>query len=260
MFMFIDTHAHLTDSKFDADRRETIARARAAGIGHIIEIGCECDEWEAALRLAAENPDVSCALGIHPQAAASADAAALARLETLAQNSRVVGIGETGLDYHYEKAPREVQKEVFKLQIGIARRRGKPLVIHCREAYADFMPIVDEFFPAPSERPGVIHCFSGTPAEALKLADLGFCIGIDGPVTYPSSRALRETVVLLPARSLLLETDCPYLAPQARRGTRNEPAYVPMIAEEVARARQIPLEELARITGENARALFQLGR
>lgn len=255
--MFIDTHAHLTDKRFDTDRSDALARASGAGVKRIIEVGCSTGEWQEVLAFCRNNANVSCVLGIHPQNAKEGTDEALAELEKLcAENPAVVGIGETGLDYHYENAPRDVQKNVFLRHIALAKKLGLPLVVHCREAYPDFLALLDTL--PDREFRGVVHCFAGTVEEAGVLLSKGFLLGIDGPVTYPNGEGLRRVVASTSLDKLLLETDSPYLAPQAYRGKRNEPGYVPLIAEEIARIKGADVETVAAVTTASAKILFGL--
>lgn len=254
----IDTHAHILDERFDDDRDAALTRARAAGVDVIIEVGCAPDQWQKALDFAGRHPGIACLLGIHPQDAAAADEAALNTLEQLCARNAVAGIGETGLDYHFETAPRARQQESFLRHIAIARKLSKPLCIHCREAYPDMLAILARECSRPGTLTGVVHCFSGSLAEARSLTDMGFLLGIDGPVTYPSAKTLKEAVAAMPLASLILETDCPYLPPQEYRGQRNEPAYLPLIAREVARLKNISPETVESVTTATARRLFRL--
>ncbi|MHB9155794.1 MAG: TatD family hydrolase [Endomicrobiales bacterium] len=252
---YIDTHAHLSDKRFDGDRPEALGRARDAGVTRIIEVGCEEKDWERTLALCDGNPGVYCILGIHPQEAKAVSPETFRKLETLAKSSaKVVGIGETGLDYHYEYSPRDVQKQAFLRHAGLAGELNKPLVIHCRNAYPDLIELL-RTMPEGLLR-GVVHCFSGNPEEAQELTRRGFLIGIDGPLSYPNAAKLRRVVEQLPLEAMLLETDSPYLAPQAHRGTRNEPSYVPLIAQEIARVKGISLGTVAETTTARAERLF----
>lgn len=252
--MYIDTHAHVLDTRFDADREETFARAADKDVRHIIEVACDPSLWEKAVSLTEQRPSVRCVLGIHPQDAKLATPELLERLETLCRGEHIVGVGETGLDYYYENSPRDVQQVVFRQSIEIARKTEKPIIIHCRQAYDDLLKILSGTAPLP----GVIHCFSGSLDEAKQLTAMGFYIGIDGPATYPSAKALKEVVRALPLDVLLLETDSPYLPPQSFRGKRNEPSYLPLVAKEVATLKDIPVEAVAAATTANARKLFSI--
>ena len=256
--MFIDTHAHLLDERFDKDRQDAVKRALSAGVARIIEIGCTQGSWQKALEFAEKNENIYCALGIHPQDAKTASEKDFSELERLSRNIKCVAIGETGFDYHYEYSPRQIQKEVFLSQLKIARRATKPLIIHCREAYKDLIETIESDFSANGPLKGVIHCFSGTKTDAAKLIQLGFMLGIDGPVTYPSANDLRETVETVPLESILLETDAPYLPPQKYRGQRNEPAYIPLIAKQIAEIKKINVEAVEKNSTDNAVSLFGL--
>jgi TatD DNase family protein len=256
--MYTDTHCHLTDTRFSGDRDAVLERAAQAQVTRLIEIGCEPASWAAALALAQQHPQVSCALGIHPHEARLADEPTWAELEKLAADPRVVAIGETGLDYHYHHSPPEQQKSCFLRHLALARQVQKPLIIHCREAYADLIPLLSEDIARNGLLNGVIHCFSGTMDHAEQFLALGFLLGIDGPVTYPKSADLRYLAEKTALENLLLESDAPYLPPQPYRGKRNEPSYLPCIAAEIASLRDTSPETVATITTKNARELFRL--
>ncbi len=251
--MFIDTHAHLTDERFDPDRPEVISRARASGVSKIIEIACEPGYWSKALELSSANNDIFCALGIHPQEAQLSDEALFSKLSELIKNPKVIAIGETGLDYHHENSTREKQREVFIKHIELAANSGKPLVVHCREAYPDLLDILN----GKSYR-GVVHCFSGSLQDSEKLLEMGFYLGIDGPVTYPGAKELRRVVAAIPLDRILIETDCPYLPPQPHRGGRNEPSFVSLIAKEIAMIKGIDPVEISKILYNNSLDVFKL--
>jgi TatD DNase family protein len=251
--MLIDTHAHLTDTRFDADRPDAVKRAAAAGVSRIIEIACEPASWPKALELAASNQGITCAVGLHPQEAKLWNPGTGEELKRLAAMPLVSAVGETGLDYHYENSPRQKQKEVFELHIELALEAGKPLIIHCREAYEDLLAVLNG-----ARCRGVVHCFSGDARQAEAFLALGLYLGIDGPVTYPKSHELKKAVEAVPSDRILLETDSPYLPPQPHRGQRNEPAYLGLIAEEVARIKGLSREELETAAEKNARLLFNL--
>jgi TatD DNase family protein len=255
--MLIDSHAHLLDPRFDADRDQVIMSALSSGISFIIESGCEENEWDKVIELCRSNNHVYCALGIHPHEAKTATDAAFAALEKKLGDPKAVAVGETGLDYFYKHSDPEVQKQVFLKHIDLAVKTGKPLVIHCRDAYVDMLPLLKSN-SGRLRKPGLIHCFSGTPAEAKVLIGMGFLLGIDGPVTYPTARNLKDTVREIPLEKLVLETDCPYLPPQSYRGKRNEPAYLACVAEEIAMIKQVALETVEEVTTSNARELFSI--
>ena len=227
-----DTHAHLHFPEFDADREAVMARAREAGVRRMLTIGTEPESSRAAVAFAAREADVWATVGIHPHDAAEADAAALAEIERLAAEPRVVALGEIGLDYFRNLSPREDQQRVFRALIRVARRVGKPVVIHCREAHDDVLTILAEERVADVR--GIMHCFSGDVAIARRCLDLGLLVSLAGPVTYPNARALPDVARFVPADRLVVETDCPFLPPQGYRGKRNEPAYIAITAACVA--------------------------
>jgi TatD DNase family protein len=251
-----DSHAHLDDERFSADLGAVLDRAREAGVRRIVTVGTGLASCEAAIGLAQRNPGfVSVSVGIHPHEAAGADEAALARLMELARSPSVVAIGETGLDYHYNRSPHDVQRALFESQIRIALSLDLPVVVHCREAYADCLAILKSH--AGSGLRGVMHCFAADQATAEALIEMGFFISFAGPLTFPSAGKLREVAQLLPMDRLLIETDCPYLAPQPVRGQRNEPAFVRHVAEALAALRGMTAGEVAEITSANAARLFK---
>lgn len=249
-----DTHAHLHFPEFDTDREALLARAREAGVRRMLTIGTEPESSRAAVSLAAREAGVWAAVGIHPHDAGEADAAALAAIERLAAEPRVVAVGEIGLDYFRNLSPHEDQQRVFKALLGLARRVGKPAIIHCRDAHEDVLRILAE--EGVAEVGGIMHCFSGDVELARRCLDLGLVISLAGPVTYPNARALPEVARFVPADRLVVETDCPFLPPQGYRGKRNEPAYLAITATRVAELRGEPVERLAARTTANACALL----
>ena len=251
-----DTHTHLHFPEYADDRAAVLARARAAGVRGMVTIGTDLAASQAAIALAGEEPDVWASVGVHPHDAASADATVLAEIERLAQAPRVVAVGEIGLDFFRDLSPRDVQADVFRRQLDLARRAALPVVIHCRDAHAETLAILAE--ARVGEIGGVMHCFSGDVEVARRCLDLGLLISLAGPVTYKNARALPEVARFVPADRLVLETDCPFLPPEGYRGKRNEPAYVSLTAARVAALRGEPLERLAATTSVNARAVFRL--
>ena len=249
-----DTHAHLHFPEFDADRDAMLDRARAAGVRRMLTIGTEPESSRAAVALASREADVWATVGIHPHDAAGADAAALGEIERLAAEPRVVAVGEIGLDYFRNLSPREDQQRAFRALLGLARRVGKPVVIHCRDAHDDVLRILAEERVADVR--GIMHCFSGDLAIARRCLDLGLLISLAGPVTYPNARALPEVARFVPGDRLVVETDCPFLPPQGYRGKRNEPAYLAITATRVAELRGEPGESMAARMTVNACALF----
>ncbi|OGL15932.1 MAG: hydrolase TatD [Candidatus Rokubacteria bacterium RIFCSPLOWO2_12_FULL_71_22] len=251
-----DTHAHLHFPEYAADLPDVLARARAAGVRRMLTIGTGVETSRAAVALAGREPDVWAAVGIHPHDAASADDTALAELERLASVARVVAIGETGLDFFRDLSPRAAQARAFRAQLALARRLGKPVVVHCRDAHAETLAILAE--ARVGDTGGIMHCFSGALDVARRCLDLGLLISLAGPVTYPKARALPDVARAVPADRLVIETDCPFLPPQPHRGKRNEPAYLTITAARVAELRGEPLEDLAARTTANARALLRV--
>ena len=260
---WFDTHAHLSDAKFDADRDDAIRRAAEAGVDAIVEIADGPDEWPKARSLADRFPDrIDWAAGLHPYYADQGSDALFAQLETLAAHPRFRAVGEIGLDYAKCPIPRDVQIRAFRQALDLALRIDKPVIIHCRDAYADLLPVLEATFgPRPGgAAPGVVHCFSGTAADAERALRLGFYLGVDAPITYPSAGSLRDALSAVPADRLVLETDAPYLPPQSRRGKRNEPAFLPETGARLAELLSMPLDELRERTTRNARTLFRRDR
>jgi TatD DNase family protein len=251
-----DTHAHLHFPEFAGDLDAVLARARAAGVRRMVTIGTDVVTSRAAAALAAREPDVWAAVGIHPHEAADADEAALTEIERLASAPRVVAIGETGLDFFRDRSPREAQTRAFTAQVALARRLGKPVLVHCRDAHAETLALLAA--DGPLERGGIMHCFSGDVALARRCIELGLLVSLAGPVTYPKPGALPDVARAIPADRLVVETDCPFLPPQPYRGKRNEPAYLAITAARVAELRGEPLADLAGRMSENARTLFRL--
>ncbi len=253
--MITDSHAHLDDARFAPDLAAVLDRARDAGVERIVTVGAGLASCEAAIALARQNPGlVRASVGIHPHDAAGVDEAALARLTELAHSPGVVAIGETGLDYHYNRSPPDVQRAVFESQIRIALQLNLPVVVHCREAYEDCLTILRGH--AGDGLRGVLHCFAGDPPTAEALIGMGFFISFAGPLTFPNAGNLRAVAGLAPMDRLLIETDCPYLAPQPVRGRRNEPVFVRYVAEALAALRGMTADEVAVRTSDNAARLF----
>ena len=259
---YFDTHTHLTDPRFDADRVEVLARAAVVGVGRLVEIADSPEDWPRVLAFARAWPEsVRCALGLHPYYAERCTDEFLAGLEREIGLPEVVAVGEIGLDYARGPVAPDIQKAALRSLLAACRRWDKPVVIHCREAYADLWAIVQEIFhfPPPGRRFwAVVHCFSGTPDDAESLAVAGWAIGADGPVTYPKNARLREVFRRVGPGVVVLETDSPYLPPQSSRGKRNEPQAVPEIAAALAEVWAMSVSDVARVTSENAGELFRL--
>ncbi len=254
--MYIDTHAHLNHRQFAADLEAVIVRAKEAGVTQIINVGYDLKSSIEAARLAECSDGFWAACGVHPHDATECGAGTLEELRRLAQEPRLVAIGETGLDFYRNLSPRDVQAETFRALIALALELRLPLIIHVREAHEEALRILVE--AGAGAVGGVFHCFSGDWQFARWCLDAGFHLGLDGPVTYPKSDALREVARRAPLDRLLLETDCPYLPPQSRRGERNEPSLLPEIARCVTQLRGLAIEELAAATTANAARLFRL--
>jgi len=251
-----DTHAHLHFPEFAGDLAAVLERARAAGVRQILTIGTDVPTSRAAAALAARETDVWAAVGIHPHHAAESDDAALAEIEQLAGSARVVAIGEAGLDYFRNLAPRAAQEHMFRSQLALARRSRKPVLVHCRDAHEDALRLIGEVDVRNAG--GIMHCFSGDVGIARRCLDLGLLVSLAGPVTYPRPGALPEVARYVPGDRLVVETDCPFLPPQPYRGKRNEPAYLAITATRVAELRGEPLVDLAARMSRNARSLLQL--
>jgi TatD DNase family protein len=253
----IDSHAHIHDVKFDADRDAMLARARAAGVGTVITIGCDLDDSRRALETA-EKFELLASIGIHPHEAQSApDDVAAAFDPLLARGGRrVVAIGETGLDYYYNHSPATDQRRVLVAQLDYARRHDLPLVFHQREAFIDFVAVLREHYDRTTMR-GVVHCFTGNAAEARTFVDeFGLRLGIGGVVTFKTADPLREAVRAVGLDALILETDCPYLAPVPHRGKRNEPAFMTETLARVAAVLGREPDDVDAVTTRTAQTLF----
>jgi TatD DNase family protein len=248
----IDSHCHLDHEKFAGETDALIERATAAGVRHFLTIGTGDGPpiLDVAIRLAEKYPNVWATVGVHPHDASKADARTFSELRELARHPKVVGIGEIGLDYHYDFSPRELQREVFVEQMRIAEEAGKPVVIHTREAWDDTISVL--------RGPGILHCFTGDEHQAKVGIDLGFHLAFGGVVTFPKSDAVRSAVRVTPADRLLIETDCPYLAPVPFRGKRNEPSYLPHTVRKLAEVRGVSEQEIAETTTRNFEQLFGL--
>lgn len=259
--ILIDSHAHLDAKAFDPDRNEVIRRAGDAGLRAVITVGVgeSLDEIERAVALAEEHEGIFATIGVHPHDARGIQPEWYARIRELARHPKVVGIGETGLDYHYMHSPRKAQRDAFERFLRMGHETGLPVVIHTREADEETVSILSE---AGEERGeplwGVLHCFSGDYALARRVLDLGLHISFTGIITFPKAEPLRDVLRKIPVERILLETDCPYLSPVPFRGKRNEPARVVHVAETVAKVCGRPIEEVARITTDNVVRLFGL--
>jgi TatD DNase family protein len=250
----VDSHCHLDDEQFDPDREQVIERARAAGVDRMMAIGTGDGppDLEAAVRLARQYPFIYATVGVHPHDAAKAKPETFAALEALLHEPKVLAVGEIGLDYHYDFSPRDVQAAVFAEQLKLAGRAGKPVVIHTREAWEDTLRMLREQWRGG----GIIHCFSGGPAEARQVLELGFHLSFGGVLTFPKAETLREAARFAPDDRLLVETDAPYLAPVPKRGKRNEPAFMIETVRRLAEVRGVTPEHIEAVTTDNFERLL----
>ena len=257
----IDSHAHLEFTQFNEDRAAMLDRARAAGVEAILAIGSgtgPAEKLDAAIPFAERHDWIYATVGIHPHDAVSATDVHFARLGELAKHPKVIAWGEMGLDYFYDHSPRDVQRQVFRRQLALARAAKQPIVIHCRDAWPDCLAILKQDW-APSGLGGIFHCFTATMNEARAGLDMGFLISFTCNITYPKMQHLRDIARDLPLDRILTETDSPFLSPQARRGKRNEPASVVEVAKTLASVRNLRLEEVGLETAMNFRSFFGLG-
>ena len=251
--MLIDSHAHIQLDRFDADREPVLERAHEAGVHAILVIGFDLETSRGAIALAEKHDQIYATVGMHPHDAKDLDDNTVHAFRDLAAHPKVMALGEMGLDYYRNLSPHPIQKAAFERQLDLAEELDLPIVIHNREAYHDILPILQA---RHGRVRGVMHCFSGNVEIMNQSLALGFYIGIGGPVTYRKSEALQAVAQKVPADALLVETDCPWLPPQSRRGKRNEPAYVRATAEKIAELRGISLEEIGEITTRNFESLF----
>ena len=259
--MFVDSHAHIDGPEFDTDREEVIQRARAARVTTILNIGTgdpHSGALERAVDLAETNTDIYTAIGIHPHDARLFDDQVEQLVLKLIRSSRVIAWGEIGLDFHYDNSPREVQIKVFQRQLQLAGETNLPVIVHTREAEAETIEILKAKAGATAGPPGIMHCFSGSTWLAQQSVDLGFYISFSGIVTFKKAEELRTTAKQVPLDRLLIETDCPFLAPVPYRGKRNEPAYVVEVARCLAELHGVSLDEMGQITAANFARVFNL--
>ncbi|HKY72761.1 MAG TPA: TatD family hydrolase [Nitrospira sp.] len=253
--MLIDTHTHLDDARYDADRDATIDRARRAGVGAFVTIGCDLSTSQSAVSLADRHADIYASIGVHPHEVKHIGDEWYDELRRLARHEKVVAYGEIGLDYHYNHSAPQEQRERFREQVQLARELRLPVIIHTREAQQDTISILKE--EKASEVGGVFHCFSGDAWLAKDALDLGFYLSFSGILTFSNATMLRDIAKQTPLDRVLIETDCPYLTPVPHRGKRNEPAFVSHVARQLADIHpELSLEQIERATTENARRLF----
>lgn len=254
--MYFDSHAHLDDDKFSEDLTAVLQRAKEAGVTHILNPGADMASSEKAVALAAGHEGLYAAVGIHPHDVKDMLPQHLEKLEALTREPKVVAIGEIGLDYHYNFSPKEDQQRWFREQLQLARRLNLPVIIHDREAHGDVFDLIEA--TGVAETGCVMHCFSGSVEMAREYVKRGIYISLAGPITFHNARKTREVAAAVPLEWLLIETDCPYLAPVPHRGRRNEPSYVPRVAEAIAAAQKITVEEVAAHTMANTKKLFRI--
>lgn len=258
---WFDTHTHLMDARFDSDRDVVIQRAFDNQVRHLVEIADGPAEWDKARLLAKKYPgQIRWAAGLHPYYSQDTTEADWTTLRKLTTAESLVAIGEIGLDYFKSDIPPEKQKQAFKKALEIALKEDKPVILHCREAWPDLLEILRSYYNGGNtdSNPGVAHCFSGSLKEALELINMGFYIGVDGPLTYPKAETLRDIIKQIPVDNIVLETDSPYLPPQGYRGQRNEPHHIPLIGETLSQLKDCPVPEISHKLKINSLNLFRL--
>ena len=253
--MLFDTHAHMDDRAFSEDRTELLASLKDAGVGLLMNPGCSLESSRNAVKLAEQYDWIYAAVGSHPDVADEVAEEVLEEYRKLSKHGKVKAIGEIGIDYHYEDIPRELQKKAFRMQMALAEELDLPVIVHERDAHEDGMAIIKEF---PKVK-GVFHCYSGSAEMARQLVDLGWYIGFTGVLTFKNARKAVETAASIPLDRIVLETDCPYMAPVPFRGKRNHPGYLYRMAEALAEIRGISTEEVHQITTENGKRLYRIG-
>ncbi|MFJ7367666.1 TatD family hydrolase [Peribacillus frigoritolerans] len=252
--MLFDTHVHVNAEQFNEDLEDVIERAKEAGVDNMVVVGFDRPTIIRAMELIETYDFMYAAVGWHPVDAIDMTEDDLKWIEELSNHPKVVAIGEMGLDYHWDKSPKDVQMEVFRKQIRLAKKVRLPIIIHNREATADIVNILKE--EEASRVGGIMHCFSGSAETALECINMNFYISLGGPVTFKNAKKPKEVAAAVPLDRLLIETDCPYLAPHPYRGKRNEPSYVKLVAEQIAEIKQLTIEEVSQATTENAKKLF----
>ena len=252
--MLFDTHAHLNDPAFDPDREALLESLPEKGIRYVMNAGCSLESSRDILRMAEAYPWLYASAGSHPDSADEVNEEVIEAYRELCRHEKVKAIGEIGLDYYYEDIPREIQKKAFRMQMELARELDMPVIIHERDAHDDGMRIVKEF---PTVK-GVFHCYSGSAEMARQLVNMGWYIGFTGVLTFKNARKAVETAASIPLDRIVLETDCPFMAPEPHRGKRNDPGYLHRMAEKLAQIRDVPVEEICRITTENGKRLYRI--
>ena len=253
--MIFETHAHYDDEQFDQDRDEILRSMAAGGIGTIVNVSASYDSCRRVVDMVQAYPFMYAVVGVHPDEVGALNEERLEEMRKLCEDPKVVAIGEIGLDYYWDKEAREEQRRWFVRQLELARKLGLPVLIHSREAAADTMEVMKEYGKGLK---GVIHCYSYSAEMAKEYVKMGYYIGVGGVVTFKNARKLKETVREIPLTSIVLETDCPYLAPVPYRGKRNSSLYLPYVAEEIAALKQVSFEEVVSQTERNAKDLYGL--
>lgn len=262
-YPLVDTHCHLDFHVFNTDRDAIVSEARSQGVTKILNPGIDLLTSQAIVQMASDMEGVFAAVGVHPNESTGWDEESYAHLEQLARKPKVVAIGEIGLDFYRDRAPKDIQRRVFQHQLELARSVGLPVIIHTRQSIHETFDYLEDWIASLkvynqllAAQPGVFHSFSGNEEDARRVIDLGFFIGITGPVTFKNAPALQKLVAGLPVERILIETDAPFLSPHPHRGDRNRPAWVRLIAEKIAELKHLPLEDAAKITTANANRLF----
>ena len=253
--MIIDTHAHYDDEQFDADREELLGSMEEGGIGLIVNVGSTVASWDKIVELTEKYPFVYGAVGVHPDEVGELDEEKFLRMAELPDRDKIVAVGEIGLDYYWDKEKHDLQKEWFVRQLGLAREKEMPVIIHSREAAADTFEIMKQHAAGMK---AVIHCYSYSPEMAREYVKMGYYIGVGGVVTFKNAKKLKQVVQEIPLESIVLETDCPYLAPVPYRGKRNCSLYLPYVAEQIAELKGTTVEEVIQQTEKNSRELYGL--
>ena len=255
--MIFDTHAHYDDEQFDDDRETLMGKMEAAGIGLIVNAGSTIESWDRIIKLTEKYPFMYGAVGVHPDEVGTLDEEVFQKMRGLLDCDRIVAVGEIGLDYYWDKEGHDLQKSWFIRQLELAREKEMPVIIHSREAAADTMQIMKQYADGMK---AVIHCYSYSPEMAREYVKMGYFIGVGGVVTFKNARKLKETVKEIPLEAIVLETDCPYLAPEPFRGKRNSSLNLPYVVEKIAEIKDVSCEKVVQQTEINARRLYNLGK
>lgn len=253
--MIFETHAHFDDEAYDKDRDTLLKSLNFHGVEALVNVGASMASSRQSIELAKEYPFIYAAVGVHPEQVEELNEDTMKKLEEMAKEEKVVAIGEIGLDYYYDDVPKDIQKKWFKEQLNLAVKLKKPVIIHSRDAAQDTMEMMKKY---QGKLTGIIHCFSYSKECADFFVKSGYYLGIGGVVTFSNAKKLKEVVKEVPLDRMVLETDCPYLTPTPYRGKRNSSHYLPYVAEEIAKIKEIPVEEVIRITNENAKRVYEI--